>query len=108
LETSTGVTSPLRPLFVVNVWRSGSSLFYSLLNQHSKIALLYEGELPQLELYLRVHFRKGTWRERWAFWNQETSRHEIALEAMPETVSDAWEATRVVYQKLARSKQAEI
>jgi hypothetical protein len=98
----------LRPLFVLSVWRSGSSLLYTLLNQHSKIALLYEGDLPQLELYLLGRLRNGAWRERWEFWNQGPSRHGIAIESMPTQVSDVWEATRIVYQGVARSKQATI
>jgi Sulfotransferase family len=98
----------MRPLFVLSVWRSGSSLLYTLLNQHSQIALLYEGDLPQLELYLWGRLRNGAWRERWEFWNQGPSRHGVALESMPARVSDVWEATRIVYQSVARRKQATI
>jgi Sulfotransferase family len=97
-----------RPLFVLSVWRSGSSLLYTLLNQHSKIGLLYEGELPQLQLFLWGRFRSGKWRERWEFWNQGPSRHGIAIESMPTNVTNAWEATRIVYQQVARRKQATI
>ncbi len=98
----------LRPLFVLSVWRSGSSLLYALLNQHSKIALLYEGDLPRLQLYLWGRMRNGAWRERWEFWNQGPSRHGIAIESMPAQVSDVWQATRIVYQSVARHKQATI
>ncbi len=97
-----------RPLFVLSTWRSGSSLLYALLNQHSKIALLYEGDLPRLHLFLFGRFRSGAWRERWEFWNQGPSRHGIAIESMPANVSSAWEATRIVYQTVARRKQATI
>lgn len=103
-----GPTEAMRPLFVLSVWRSGSSLLYALLNQHSKIALLYEGDLPRLELYLRGRLRNGAWRERWEFWNRGPSRHGIAIESMPAQVSDVWEATRTVYQSVARRKQATI
>lgn len=96
------------PLFILSVWRSGSSLLYALLNQHTKIALLYEGDLPRLHGFLFGRFRNGTWRERWDFWNQGPSRHGIAIGSMPESVSNAWEATRIVYQELARRKQATI
>jgi hypothetical protein len=98
----------LRPLFVLSVWRSGSSLLYALLNQHSQIALLYEGDLPRLHLYLWGRLRNGAWRERWEFWNEGPSRHGIAIESMPADVSDVWEATRIVYQGVARRKQATI
>jgi Sulfotransferase family len=96
------------PLFILSVWRSGSSLLYALLNRHSKIALLYEGDLPRLHRFLFGRFRNGTWRERWNFWNQGPSRHGIAVESMPASVANAWEATRLVYQGLARRKQATI
>lgn len=101
-------TQALRPLFVLSVWRSGSSLLYTLLNQHSKIALMYEADLPQLQLFLWGRLRNGAWRERWEFWNHGPSRHGIAIESMPAKVSDVWEATRIVYQSVARRKQATI
>lgn len=96
------------PLFVLSVWRSGSSLLYTLLNQHPQIGLLYEGDLPRLHRYLWRRFQNGSWRERWEFWNQAPSRHAIAIESMPANVGDAWEATRIVYQEVARRKQATI
>ena len=109
LENSVATPAPvMRPLFILSVWRSGSSLLYTLLNQHSKITLLYEGDLPRLELYLLGTMRNGAWRERWEFWNQGPSRHGIAIESMPTQVSDVWEATRIVYQSVARRKQATI
>lgn len=96
------------PLFVLSVWRSGSSLLYTLLNQHSQIALLYEGDLPRLHRFLWGRFHSGAWRERWEFWNQGPSRHGIAIDSMPANVSSAWEATRLVYQEVARRKQATV
>lgn len=101
-------TEQMRPLFILSVWRSGSSLLYALLNQHSKIALLYEADLPRLETYLAGRLSRGTWRERWEFWNQGPSRHGISLESMPTQVTDVWEATRIVYQAFAHRKCATI
>ena len=104
-----GLSDPVKgPLFVLSVWRSGSSLLYTLLNQHTQIGLLYEGDLPHLHRFLHGHFHNGSWRERWEFWNQGPSRHGIAVEALPPTVSDAWEGTRIVYREFARRKQATI
>jgi hypothetical protein len=102
------VQVPSRALFVLSVWRSGSSLLYALLNQHSQIALLYEGDLPHLRSFLWGRFRNGDWRQRWEFWNQGPSRHGIAVESLPARVSDVWEATRLVYKSVARRKQAAI
>jgi hypothetical protein len=97
-----------RPLFVLSVPRSGSTLLYALLNQHSQIALLYEGDLPTMQLYLFGRLRSGAWRERWEFWNQAPSRHSIAIESMPARVSNVWDATRIVYEGRARRKSAAI
>jgi hypothetical protein len=99
---------PSHPLFVLSVPRSGSTLLYALLNQHSQISLLYEGDLPRMQLYLLGRLHSGTWRQRWEFWNQGPSRHGITIESMPSQVSDVWEATRIVYQGVARRKQATI
>jgi hypothetical protein len=97
-----------RPLFVLSVPRSGSTLLYALLNQHSQIALLYEGDLPTMDLYLMGRLGRGAWREKWEFWNQAPSRHGIAIESMPARVSNVWEATRIVYQSVAQRKGATI
>src|ERR1700757_2296899 len=110
ITTVDPVAPPLasRPLFVLSVPRSGSTLLYALLNQHSQIALLYEGDLPTMQIYLLGRLRSGAWRERWEFWNQAPSRHSIAIESMPARVPNVWEATRIVYQSVARRKQAAI
>jgi hypothetical protein len=97
---------PTGPLFVLSVFRSGSTLLYALLNQHSQISLLYEADLPRMQLFLWGQFRNGGWRQRWEFWNQGPSRHWIAIESMPAKVSNVWEATRIVYQSVASRKQA--
>lgn len=99
---------PMRPLFVLSLCRSGSSLLYTLLNQHSQISLLYEGNLPILGPLLWRGLRKGNWMERWEFWNQAVSRHSIAMESIPSDVPNVCEATRIIYQELARRKQATI
>ncbi len=108
LKSSSGAPALQAPLFVLSVWRSGSSLLYSLLNQHSRIALMYEGDLPRLHRFLWGRFHGGTWRERWEFWNQGPSRHGMAIESMRADMPNAWEATRVIYQELALRKQATI
>jgi len=98
----------MRPLFVLSLWRSGSSLLHALLNQHPQIALLYEGELPQLQPLLRGHFHDGSWRQKWEFWNQALSRHGIPLESLPSRVGDAWQATSAAYREFARRKNATV
>lgn len=85
------------PLFVVGMWRSGTSLFYALLNQHPQIKLMYEDELPLLwPLFLgrRAH---RDWPERWEFWNQAPSRHKLNLEDLPREVSGLREACEAAW-----------
>jgi len=75
------------PLFVVGLWRSGTSLLYTLLNQHPQIALTYESDL----FLLRSLFGGGArhdWFERWEFWNSGPSRHGIDRDSVPAEVAD--------------------
>ena len=68
---------PSNPVFVVGVFRSGTSLLYSLLNQHPKIALMYECDVWDFpRLGGRQRF-SGDWLERQEFYNQALSRHRL-------------------------------
>src|SRR5579863_9957208 len=89
------------PLFVVGMWRSGTSLFYALLNQHPQIALLYEGDLPLLWPLFLGHGAKTDWLERWEFWNSGPSRHEIDLGSLPRKVSTLQEACHLAWNHYA-------
>ena len=55
------------PLFVVGMWRSGTSLLYTLLNKHPEIGLMYEADLPLLPGLFRNSGGKQDWLERWEF-----------------------------------------
>jgi hypothetical protein len=84
----TSADSASGPLIVVGMWRSGTSLLYSLLNQHPEIALMYEADLYLLQ---PLFSRKGSnahWRERWEFWNSALSRHHLRQGRMPAAVPD--------------------
>jgi len=88
------------PLFVVGMWRSGTSLFYALLNQHPQIKLMYEDELPLLWPLFLGGRAKRDWPERWEFWNQALSRHKLNPDDLPRDVSglrEACEATWALY-----------
>ncbi len=93
------------PLFVVSMWRSGSSLLYALLNQHPQVALMYEAELPML---WPVFFKPGkpSWPARWDFWNQALARHQIDREKIQPNLSDRKMAFEAVYREYARRKGA--
>jgi len=95
------------PLFVVGMWRSGTSLLYTLLNQHPQIALLYEGELPVMRPLFYSGRAKSDWLERWDFWNQGPSRHGIDGSKIPPGL-DIRSATEAVCKQYAERKGASI
>jgi hypothetical protein len=76
------------PLIVVGMWRSGTSLLYSLLNQHPQIALMYEADLFLLQPLFSSKGSNPDWRARWEFWNSVFSRHQIQAERIPIEVRD--------------------
>jgi hypothetical protein len=96
------------PLFVVSMWRSGSSLLYALLNKHPQVALMYEADL----LLLRPVFLKPKalrdWAERWGFWNDVFRRHGLAAENVAKDTPDFPGAFSAVHQLYARRHGATI
>lgn len=89
------------PLFVVGMWRSGTSLLYALLNQHPQIALMYEGDLPVLwPLFLGGRSRPD-WLARWNFWNGALQRHKLEIDHFPRTVPNLKSAMETVYRSYA-------
>ena len=103
LDSCKSSTAASGPLFVVGMWRSGTSLLYSLLNQHPQIALLYEGDLPLLR---PLFSRKGSmkdWLARWEFWNSALSRHRIPADRIPAMVPDLPTGAMAVWKEYAGS-----
>jgi hypothetical protein len=77
------------PVFIVSMWRAGSSLLYALLNQHPQVALTYEADLPLLTpVFWKPGFLRA-WAKRWEFWNSALSRHGIVGDAGGEASSRA-------------------
>jgi hypothetical protein len=109
-ERMTKPASGLRlgPLFVVGMWRSGTSLLYALLNQHSQISLMYEAELPVLRPLFLTRKGKTDWAERWNFWNSALDRHQIAADEIPGTADGLPSAVRAIYGQYALRKGATI
>lgn len=83
------------------MWRSGTSLFYALLNQHPQIRLMYEDELPLLWPLFMSDQAKPDWPERWEFWNQALSRHRINPNDLPRQVSRLSEACEAAWKLYA-------
>ncbi len=65
------------PVFVVGIFRSGTSLLCSLLNQNPKVALMYECDVWNFPRPLLTYRFKHNWAERIEFYNQALSRHKM-------------------------------
>jgi hypothetical protein len=89
------------PVFVVGMWRSGTSLLYTLLNQHPGIALMYEADLPLLPQLFRRTGSKPDWLERWEFWNSALTRHGIDTQQIPASIPDVRSAARIIWKQYA-------
>src|SRR5579864_2070632 len=89
------------PVFVVGIWRSGTSLLYTLLNQHPQIALTYESDLFLLRSLFRGGAKKSDWLERWEFWNSALSRHKVETDALAGEFVDYQSAATTVWKQYA-------
>lgn len=87
------------PLFVVGMWRSGTSLLYALLNQHPDIGLMYEDDLPLLWPLFIAGGAKGDWLERWNFWNGAPDRHKFQADQLPAAPESLKSALEVAYKR---------
>lgn len=68
------------PVFVVGVFRSGTSLLCSILNQNPRLALMYECDVWNFpRSLLNTRFRTN-WAERIEFYNQSLSRHQLVTD----------------------------
>jgi len=96
------------PLFVVSMWRSGSSLLYALLNKHPQVGLMYEADLLLLRpVFLNLPGLRD-WAHRWEFWNQAFTRHGLNPEDFADPRSIYREAFERVHKEFARQKGATI
>jgi hypothetical protein len=96
------------PLFVVGMWRSGTSLTYALLNQHPQIGLMYESDLPLLTPLFFIPRKTSWWVNKVDSWNQSLTRHKIDPTQIPDDITDLPNAFRAVAQQYARKKGATI
>lgn len=90
------------PVFVVGIWRSGTSLLYTLLNQHPQIALTYESDLFLLRSLFDDAGSKADWLERWEFWNSALTRHQVNAAEIPSGLTSYSSAAESVWKQYAQ------
>ena len=96
------------PLFVVGMWRSGTSLLYALLNQHPQIGLMYESDFFLLTTLFSLPRRNGTWIAKLDSWNGALTRHKIDTASLPGDVADMPGAFCAVAQQYAKKRGATV
>jgi hypothetical protein len=107
-ETKTMPELAPGPLFIVSMWRAGSSLLYALLNKHPQVALMYEADLCLLRpVFLKPPIFQD-WTARWEFWNQAFSRHGLDRAQFASNIPGFSTAFGAVHQEYARRKGARI
>jgi len=96
-----------RVLFVIGLWRSGTSLIHALLNRHPEVALMYEAE--PMELWPRSSglFPRKNWPQRLEFFNQTFTRHQLDPRAFAETLPGL-DGALALYREYARARGARI
>jgi Sulfotransferase family len=99
--------SPKGPLFIVSMWRAGSSLLFALLNQHPQVKLMYEADLPLLTPVFLKPSPLRDWPERWDFWNSALTRHGVKPSDAPADASFQ-SAFQTVHQGFASARGATI
>ena len=105
---TTASMAAVGPLFLVGVWRSGTSLLYTLMNQHPDIALLYEADLPMLRPLFFLGRKKEEWLARWDFWNDSLKRHRIDADNIEPESATVQAATDAAYREFAASRGAAV
>jgi len=107
-KPAAGVSLAPGPLFVVAMWRSGSSLLYALLNKHPQVALTFEDDLWVLRSVFLKPARYCDWAARWELWNKAFTRHGIIANDLPRGVADYATAFTAVHKAFAARKGAVI
>src|SRR5262252_4560889 len=96
------------PLFVVGMWRSGTSLLYALLNQNPQIGLMYESDMLTLSPLFFVPRKSAWWLNKVDAWNGALTRHKIDPTAIDPSITDLPNAFRAVAQQYAANKGATV
>ncbi|HYM78913.1 MAG TPA: sulfotransferase [Candidatus Dormibacteraeota bacterium] len=102
-----GVMAP-GPLFVVGMWRSGTSLLYALLNQNPRIGLMYESDMLTLSPLFFIPRKSAWWLNKVDAWNGALTRHKIDPAAIDKDITDLPNAFRAVAEQYAKAKGATV
>jgi hypothetical protein len=96
------------PLFIVSMWRGGSSLLHVLLNKHPQVALMFEADLLLMRpVFLKPRFIND-WPRRWELWNQTFTRHALDPANLAEVTPEFRTVFEAVHREYARSQGATI
>jgi hypothetical protein len=96
------------PVFVIGVWRSGTSLLYALLNRHPDLGLFYEGDLAVLRPMFHVGYSRKNWLRRWEYWNAGASRHGLDRFEAPASIKSLADAAGAAGREYCKKKGARI
>jgi hypothetical protein len=109
-QSSVGQTAPMSPgpVFVVGMWRSGTSLLYALLNQHPQIGLMYESDLPLLAPLFVLPRNNASWIAKVDSWNGALTRHKIDMARLPQKVAGLPDAFRAIAEQYASQRAATV
>ena len=106
-KPAAGASMAPGPLFIVAMWRGGSSLLYALLNKHPQVALTFESDLWPLRSVFRKPAGFCDWAARWEFWDGAITRLGIAND-LPPGAKDYATAFSAVQKAFAARKGAVI
>ena len=95
------------PVFVVGVFRSGTSLLCALLNQNPRIALMYECDVYNLPKPLLGRRFLGNWAARIEFYNHALSRHRMVVGPDFRNLQDI-RTPQDLYRKFGAMKGADV
>ncbi len=96
------------PLFVVGMWRSGTSLLYALLNQNPQVGLMYESDIALLAPLFVIPRKSSWWLNKVDSWNGVLTRHKIDPALIPEDITSLPGAFSAVAQQYAQKKGATV